>query len=97
MSRNYISVGAVSVLGRKLPFKNDHLDFKIDVPQQYSIITDRGQASGILDGVAMNGGRYLSAGLHRLMLDSPANSVAIIWSRAADKGFSPFRSEKLNN
>jgi hypothetical protein len=39
----------------------------------------------------------LSAGVHDLVLYSPEDSVAIVWSRAIEKGYSPFGQANQQN
>jgi len=93
--QNYISVGPVLVLGKRLaPAVGGHVQFEIAIPGNYTIIDRRGPVAGTLDGTEMTGARDLLAGRHDLALSSPEDSVAIVWSRAIEKGYSPFAPAK---
>ena len=95
VSRNYVPVGSVLVLGKKLaPDANGHLEFNVVIPAKYAIIGANGLVSGTLDGTKLNGSLDLSPGPHDLALAIPTNSVFVIWSRALEKGFSPFAEIK---
>jgi hypothetical protein len=60
------------------------------IPAKYAIIGANGLLSGNLDGTELNGSRDLSPGTHELDLALPAEPVFAVWSRAIEKGFSPF-------
>src|SRR5262249_12304607 len=60
------------------------------IPEKYTIISKDGPISGTLDNIKLSGPRDLSAGVHELTVDVPVNSIAVIWSRAIEKGYSPF-------
>src|ERR1700736_5588735 len=95
VSRNYVPVGSVLVLGKKLdPDTNGHVEFNVVIPAKYAIIGANGLVSGTLDGTKLNGSLDLSPGPHDLALAVPTNSVFVIWSRALEKGFSPFAEIK---
>ena len=95
VSRNYVPVGSVLVLGKKLaPDTNGHIEFNVVIPAKYAIIGANGLVSGTLDGTKLNGSLDLSPGPHDLALAVPTNSVFVIWSRALEKGFSPFAEIK---
>jgi hypothetical protein len=96
--QNYISVGPVLVLGQRLaPAVGGHVQFEIAIPEKYAIIDRHGPVAGTLDGTELTGPRELFAGLHDLALSSPEDSVAIVWSRAIEKGYSPFGPAKKQN
>jgi hypothetical protein len=91
VSQNYIPVGSVFVLGRRIvPDKDGHAEFNVVIPAKYAIIGENGLVSGTLDGITVNGSRDLSQGSHDLVLPSPNGRVFLIWSHAFEKGFSPF-------
>jgi hypothetical protein len=95
---NYIPVGSVAVLGKSLaPAPVGHFRFEIAIPNNYTVIATSGRVSGTLDGREISGPRDLSAGLHDLALNSSEDSVAIVWSRAIQKGYSPFAQTKKEN
>jgi hypothetical protein len=96
--QNYISVGPVLVLGQRLaPALGGHVQFEIAIPEKYAIIDRHGPVAGTLDGTELTGPRELFPGLHDLALSSPEDSVAIVWSRAIEKGCSPFGPAKKQN
>jgi hypothetical protein len=97
INQNYISVGSVRVLGMRIPLSVRHIQFEVAIPEKYTIVGMNGQVSGALDGTEIAGPRDLTAGIHDLDLSSPEDSVAIVWSRAIDRGYSPFGpANKLN-
>jgi hypothetical protein len=92
VSLNYVPAGSVLVLGKKLfPDNDGHVEFDVVIPAKYTIIGANGPVSGSLDGIKLNGPRDLSAGKHELDLALPAEPAILIWSRALEKGFSPFQ------
>jgi hypothetical protein len=95
VNQNYVSVGSVLVLGKRVaPAPVGHVQFEIVIPEEYTVIDRNGQVSGTLDGTEITGPRDLSAGLHDLALNSPEDPVAVVWSRAVEKGYSPFGQAK---
>jgi Dolichyl-phosphate-mannose-protein mannosyltransferase len=98
VSQNYLSVGAVLVLGKRVfPDQRGNVQFEIAIPAEYIVEGPNGQISGTLDGTKISGPRDLSAGMHVLALNNSVDSVAIVWSRAIEKGFSPFGQAKQQN
>jgi hypothetical protein len=78
-------------LGKEIvPDKDGHAEFNVVIPAKYAIIGENGLVSGTLDGAKMNGSRDLYPGSHDLVLPSPNGNLFVIWSRAFEKGFSPF-------
>jgi hypothetical protein len=63
--------------------------FLVAIPADYTIVGSGGPAQGRLDGVELAGWRELSAGVHVFAARSPP-PLALIWARAAERGFSPF-------
>jgi 4-amino-4-deoxy-L-arabinose transferase-like glycosyltransferase len=91
VSDNYIAVGPVLVLGKKImPDKIGRFEFDLPIPAKYTIVGPHGLVSGSLDGMQLNGSRYLSRGAHDLVSPFSSGPVYVIWSRACEKGFSPF-------
>jgi dolichyl-phosphate-mannose-protein mannosyltransferase len=98
VNQNYVSVGSVLVLGKRVdPGPDGRVKFEIVIPEKYTVDVSNGQISGTLDGTKIAGPRTLSAGIHYLALNNPGNSVAIVWSRAIEKGYSPFWEAKKKN
>jgi hypothetical protein len=98
VNRNYVSVGSVLVLGMRITISQvRHVQFEVKIPEKYAIVGRHGKVSGTLDGTVIVGPRDLTAGIHDLDLNSPEDAVAIVWSRAIEKGYSPFGpASKLN-
>lgn len=92
IDRNYISVCKFSVLGQ--PLKRDGeggIRFHIAIPGQYSVVAPDGVIPATLDGLPMSHSRWIEAGDHTLSVESPqTEKIALVWTRAADLGFSPF-------
>ena len=73
-----------------VPDKDGRAEFNLVIRAKYAIIGENGLVLGTLDGIEMNGSRDLDPGSHDLVLPSPKGKVFVIWSRAFEKGFSPF-------
>jgi hypothetical protein len=63
--------------------------FVVAIPARYTILTPAGPARGRLDGVELAAPRQLAAGPH-LFEPRSAPPLALLWARAAERGFSPF-------
>jgi len=80
------------VLGKRLPSAQDgKLQFEMVIPEKYAIVNEKGFLTGTLDGIAFDDSRDLRPGHYELVLNSPTDSVVVLWARAVEKGFSPFR------
>jgi len=85
VKQNYVSVGSVMVLGKKLtPSPDRRLRFEVTVPGKYVMVDDDGDASGKLDGVDWREPRELAPGTHTQILDEVPKSLAIVWARAVE-------------
>jgi hypothetical protein len=88
---NYLSVGSLMVLGKKLPpAQNGIVEFEIVIPEKYAIVDRKGPVIGSLDGSPLDGPRHLNPGHHMLLQNAPTDSGVALWARAVEKGFSPF-------
>ena len=83
LSRNFVRAGCLRVAGMMVTGP----EFRIEIPAQYSLVSDRADFHGSLDGTPYAGPRFLAAGIHTI--DAPQRS-AVVWQRAAALGFSPF-------
>jgi hypothetical protein len=94
MNANYMRAGNLRVLGKMLLPARDDRDprrrFVVVVPQRYAVVSDRGAASGLLDGTAYAGPRMLAAGLHVFTPPARDGLLAVVWASAIERGFSPF-------
>jgi hypothetical protein len=96
IARNYLSVGHARVLGKMLaPARDGVIRFQIAVPERYSLETPAGAISGNLDGQKLNGPRWLDTGEHELVTSAPAMGAAVVWARAGERGFTPFRGREI--
>ncbi len=62
----------------------------LGVPAEYAVVRERDAFIGSLDGRPYLAPRLLSTGLHSIAPASGNDTVAVVWSRAAARGFSPF-------
>jgi hypothetical protein len=86
---NYIAVGELRVAGRLLA-PGGAIPFEVAIPERYVIVGERGNAAGSLDGLPYTGPRYLATGRHLFEPAPGAGRLALLWARAAERGFSPF-------
>ncbi len=103
---NYLVVGQVRVAGRFLASPPADLAekavagapvrFAVTIPARYAIITESGAASGALDAEPYRGPRFLAPGEHTFAPASSGQRLAVIWARAIERGFSPFKSSSRN-
>jgi hypothetical protein len=92
IEHNYLRVGHVDVVGKMItPFPDGHLEFDVVIPQRYTFVSQEGAIEGILDGRPFDSNGELAAGRHEFVPAKPAKQIALIWTRAWQKGFSPFR------
>jgi hypothetical protein len=85
--RNFIRAGCIRVAGMMVNGR----ELRIEIPGQYSLLSDRGDFHGTLDGTPYKGPRFLAAGSHTI--DATRRS-AVVWQRAAALGFSPFVTDR---
>src|SRR6266849_132893 len=86
--KNFVSIGEVRVPGRILA--QGQTAFQIDVPAEYAIVGRRDAFAGALDGTPYDGARPLAAGFHTISPAPAGESYALLWARAAERGFTPF-------
>ena len=57
-----------------------------------SLLSDRGKATGRLDGEPYDAQRVLAAGPHLYSPDAREGNgrLVVVWARAAERGFTPF-------
>jgi len=94
LDANFLPVGPVRVCGRWLlgaagqpPYPA--AVFQVEIPGRYTILGSGGPARGRLDGTELTAPRDLAAGVHVFAPRSPP-PWALLWARAAERGFSPF-------
>jgi hypothetical protein len=92
IDQNYISVGSLMALGKKLAEDGGgKIEFDISIPERYAIVDENGLAAGKLDGTPLEGSRELEPGHHEFVPATSPNSLVVLWARTVQKGFSPFR------
>ncbi len=96
LKSNYLSVGPLFVAGKILAQKTADvmrpLSFTVVIPARYRIVTPFGPASGKLDGIPYHGSSFLSPGKHEFQPFHSRGTIALVWAKAVEKGFSPFRT-----
>jgi hypothetical protein len=88
---NYIEGdGKVWVAGVGLGPARPSMSFHTEFKARYSIVSDKGKLTGTIDGAPLADSQDLPAGDHRLQLVDARGSVAVVWTQALERGFSPF-------
>jgi hypothetical protein len=88
---NYLRLGRLRVLGKQpaAPISGK-IEFDVVIPEVYAFIDAKGTVSGTIDGNPIDGPRALAAGHHEIAVDTDVETVAVVWARAVEKGYSPF-------
>jgi len=91
LKSNYLPVeGNLLVAGKYLvPNTADLIQFTVEIPADYEVVTREGTVAGLLDGTPYKGGRFLDHGIHTFRPVSGGQKRAIIWARAAQHHFTP--------
>jgi hypothetical protein len=97
---NYLRVGpelrvAGFWLTPKTPQENA-ITFDVLIAASYELVGRNGQATGFLDGTPYEGARSLSAGRHTFVRTSVPQRLALLWSPAVARNFSPFQIKKIS-
>jgi hypothetical protein len=88
---NYIPIAfRLLVLGKILQRVGEHFPFDIVIPGEYTIVTEFGMFAGTLNGESFAGPRPLVSGHYEVRRTSGSGRLAVIWSTAVEKGYSPF-------
>jgi hypothetical protein len=91
MRDNYIEGdGKVWVAGKNLGIARQTINFHTDIKARYSVVSDQGKVAGSIDGAPLLASQEIPAGDHRLELAEGKGNVALVWSQALERGFSPF-------
>jgi len=88
-------VGRLRVAGTFLgdPAANQPLlTFTVTIPESYAVVAEIGTVSGVLDDTPYAGPRHLSVGRHGFAPGGPTGRLAVVWAKALERGFSPFRN-----
>jgi hypothetical protein len=87
LRENFLDVGRLRAAGRWIA---ENGSFSIAVEGPYVILTQDGQANGLLDGTPYNGPRMLQRGVHNFSNASDGKPKAVLWAPAFTRGYSPF-------
>jgi hypothetical protein len=91
--------GKVWVAGQTLGPAQPVMKFHIDIAANYSILSDAGPLTGTLDGAPLQDSQWIARGDHTLALAAAGGgqgmkgAVALAWTQAIQRGFSPFTKE----
>ena len=92
--QNYLRLPCgVRVAGFRLPqpvSPAGAIDFEVNIAAPYEIVSPAGPVAGVLDGTPNRGARLLAAGAHTFLPARAEEPLALIWSRAAERGYNPF-------
>jgi hypothetical protein len=95
LEENFLPVGHLLIAGRFLETMGADAErqgqFDITIPGRYAIVAESGGVQGLLDDTPYTGPRDLGAGRHTYKL-SYEGKAAVLWAKAADRGFLPFDS-----
>jgi len=88
---NYLEGGGkVWVAGKSLGAAKAVMAFHTDIQAKYSVVSDAGALAGKLDGSPLLATQEIEPGDHRLELTDGKGRVAVVWTQALERGFSPF-------
>jgi hypothetical protein len=95
VNENYVRVERLFVAGKILvPTEPDVFPFDVAITEPYTFLGSGKHIDGTLDGTQMQGSRVLEPGRHEFHRTSGHGPVALVWARAAARGFSPFHHRK---
>ena len=93
IDRNYLAIGPLNVVGQFLrPLDAESFSFEVVIPTTYAVVTKEGRAEGWLDDETNRNPRALRAGTHTFKPAHHGGALAVVWSQAIERGFSPFAS-----
>jgi hypothetical protein len=90
LNENFINLGRLRASGQWIA---EDGTFTIAVPGEYVIVSERGEARGVLDEIAYVGARELGTGAHRFV--GGEKKSAVLWAPAFRRGHSPFHLRDL--
>lgn len=93
LSENFVNLGRLRASGQAIA---EDGTFTIAVPGEYVIVSERGEARGVLDGTPYRGARELGAGAHRFLRGAgEKKDVTVLWAPAFRRGHSPYHLRDL--
>jgi hypothetical protein len=90
LNENFVNLGRLRASGQWLA---EDGTFTIAVPGEYVIVSEHGEARGMLDGTPYTGARPLASGAHRFV---GRKKVVALWAPAFRRGHSPFHLRDLD-
>ena len=92
LKSNYLSVANNLLVAGKylIPKKAKSIQFMVEIPTDYEVVAQNGAVTGLLDGTPYKGERFLDRGIHTFSRVSGAQTLAVIWARAARNRFTPW-------
>ena len=93
LADNFLPVGLLRVAGQVLDVGKDPrapVRFSVAIPAEYTLVTESGPAAGLLDGTSLAGPRELAPGMHEFVAAGGPARLALVWAKAAARGFTPF-------
>lgn len=95
LESNYLPIAPrLAVLGKMVRRENEGsaepIRFDVTVPGRYALVSTAGKITGVLDDTELTEARELAAGLHTFRPTSGAGPVALVWTPAVERGYSPF-------
>jgi hypothetical protein len=89
--RRYPGTGSILVAGAR--FDEVRGGFEVGIPALYVVVDPHGPPHGVLDGQPYEGPRRLRPGFHSYQPAPGESHVALLWSNAARRAFSPYDAE----
>jgi hypothetical protein len=96
IKRNYVSVGTLLVAGKVLERTSptDPIEFEIELPAQYSLVSASGPAAGLLDNEPVGQTVLLKPGRYFYQPRTTETKFALVWAQALERGFWPVKIVK---
>ena len=84
---NFLNLGRLRAAGKWLADDNT---FTIVIPGEYVLVGRDGMLKGTLDGTPIETSRVLAPGRHVFVPEKDDGRIAVLWTRAYERGFTPF-------
>ena len=90
---NFLPIGSgLYVAGSRLAAVPDqplHYEFNIVIPASYEIVASNGAVRGMLDNCPYHGACRLTPGRHVFLDNAGSSKLAVLWSQAVERKFTP--------
>lgn len=87
--------GKIWVAGKSLGSGRATITFHTDIGGMYSIVSDRGNLTGSIDGTPLANSEELPPGEHRLTIATGSGNLVLVWTQALNRGFNPFSGKSV--